>query len=619
MRSPYEDADEESPGPPVPDHSEGNEPTEAPARSPLPPRSRRQRLMVATGVSALAVLAVGLVWIVVTGLLARSQLTHVRDELPRLRQALVSGDLDKARSLAADIQQSARRAHELTTGPAWWVASSLPLLGSPLDTSRVIAAQGDRLSVHVLPQVLALAQEVDGLHLGKASVDLAELQRLEPSVDDAARVAHDVNAKTAATSSSWLPAVSSARESLLNQLQTVDSELTGAQRALSIAIPMLGANGPQRYFVGFMNEAESRGLGGIPGAFAIATADRGHLTFDHFGSDTEMKDVRADVDLGADYQALYGQDDPTGTFPNSDISPDFRDAAQIWAGMWQAKTGQRIDGAIAIDPTALSYLLAVTGPAQLADGSEVSSGNVVALTQRDLYRRFGGGSKADDAARKRYVVGLSRAVSRKLADGGSPHRLVQAVSRAATERRFVVWSADAPAERDLRTAGWAGAVEAPAGTPYAGLVVNNAAGNKLDYYLDRSLTYRRASCTTGNATATIRLTNAAPAGLPPYVTIRADTRDHATRAGDNRLLVAYYASPGARIRSVTVDGRPQQSATLVQNGLTVVTLDVELPRATTTTIRIRLVEPADTAAAPSVLRQPLVRPLVVTVDAPACD
>ena len=40
--------------------------------------------------------------------------------------------------------------------------------------------------------------------------------------------------------------------------------------------------------------------------------------------------------------------------------------------MWQHKTGEHLDGALALDPTALSYLLHATGPATLPDGSRVT-------------------------------------------------------------------------------------------------------------------------------------------------------------------------------------------------------------------------------------------------------
>ena len=574
-------------------------------------------LPLTLGVTALATLLAGLAWIVITGLLARSQLEKVRADLPALRQAVLDGRTADARRIAHRIRDEATRAHALTTGPAWWVAANLPVVGSPLRTTRVVTTAADRIGTDVVPTVVTLADEVSRTRMTASAVDLAPVRRLAAPLHRAAVTIARATADVRASGGSWFGPVSSARGSVLRQLIRVDGELTGADRAVRVVLPMLGEHRPQRYFIGFLNEAEARGVGGIPGAFAIATVDAGRLHFDHFGSDVEFRHVRADVDLGAEFTALYGQDNPTGYYANSDLSPDFRNAARIWAGLWAAKTGQRVDGALGLDPTALSYLLAVTGPTRTAAGQEVNAGNVVALTQHDLYQRFGGGTAKDDAARKRYVVELAQAVSRRLAGGGNPRRLVQAVSRAATQRRFVAWSADPAIEQEILTAGWAGALP-DASTPATGFVVNNAGGTKLDYYLDRAFSYARSSCArNATATATLRLGNGAPTGLPGYVTARADTAARTSAPGDNRLLVTYYASAGARIRSVTLDGHRLAVTAAPENGLTTVTVDVELPRGASRTLQVVTTEPA--ASAPvTVIRQPLVRPLAVTIKQPHC-
>jgi hypothetical protein len=569
------------------------------------------------GMAALATVLAGLAWIVITGLIARSQLEKVRAELPQLRQAVLENRTADAARLATQIADQASRAHALTTGPAWWVTSNLPLLGSPLHTTRVVTSAADRIGGQVVPTVVRLADEVSRTRTSNSTVDLTPIRRLAPQLHRAAAAVQAATAQVSASGGSWLGPVSSARGSLLDQLTRVSGELDGADRAVQIALPMLGDSGPKRYFIGFLNEAEARGVGGIPGAFAIATADHGRVTFDHFGADNELTKVRAHLSLGAEFEALYGQDDPTGTFPNSDLSPDFRNAARIWAGIWQAKTGQRIDGALALDPTALGYLLAVTGPAKLADGTAVTSANVAALTQRALYEKFSGGTKADDMVRKRYVVELARAVAGKLTRGGDAHALVRAVSRAAAERRFLVWSADPGIEQQLLTADWAGALHAPPGRPYAGFVVNNAAGTKLDYYLRRAFTYSRSSCAAGAATATLRLTNGAPKGLPSYVTNRADDAAKKARPGDERLLVTYYATPGARIRSVKVDGQPVPFNRLSEAGLPTATVDLELPRGQTRALTVQLTEPAADGAV-NVLRQPLVGTMSVDVQGARC-
>jgi hypothetical protein len=117
---------------------------------------------------------------------------------------------------------------------------------------------------------------------------------------------------------------------------------------------------------------------------------------------------------------------------------------------------------------------------------------------------------------------------------------------------------------------------------------------------------------------TVKMTNNAPAGLPPYVTARSDDRGYPIKPGDNRLAVSYLATQGAEMDDVTVAGRPSTAGVGVERGHPVFTVDVELPRGTSRTIVMHLTEPAGTGA-PIVLRQPLVRPLDVTLSDAVCS
>ena len=342
------------------------------------------------------------------------------------------------------------------------------------------------------------------------------------------------------------------------------------------------------------------------------TTNHGKIAFTHFGSDEELHGVRAKVDLGPEFTTRYGPDDPTGDFRNSDLSPDFRDAAQIWVGMWKTKTGQQLDGALAVDPTALSYLLKVTGPARLADGSVVSAQNVIALTQQTQYVKYGSQTLRDRTARKDYLASLAKAVAARVTRGGNANRTVQALSKAAKERRLAVWSADPALERLIVTGGWGGVLDAE-GAPFSAFVVNNAAGSKLDYYLHRTMTYRRLDCGLGGvAVANLTLTNAAPkSGLPAYVTTRGDHPPAGSKPGDNKLIVTYYATPGAELQSMTLNGAPLIVATVPENGLVTATVSIELPAGATRTLHVIFSEPAATAPV-QILNQPLVNTMAVT-------
>jgi hypothetical protein len=61
--------------------------------------------------------------------------------------------------------------------------------------------------------------------------------------------------------------------------------------------------------------------------------------------------------LPADYIDRYRDWEPTGLWSQSNLSPHFPYAAQIWAAMWRAATGEQVDGVVALDPFALGYLL----------------------------------------------------------------------------------------------------------------------------------------------------------------------------------------------------------------------------------------------------------------------
>jgi hypothetical protein len=102
------------------------------------------------------------------------------------------------------------------------------------------------------------------------------------------------------------------------------------------------------------------------------------------------------------------------------------------------------------------------------------------------------------------------------------------------------------------------------------------------------------------------------------VTIRGDTRSYQIKPGDNRLAVSYLATQGATMQNVTVAGRPGTGRIGTQLGHPVYTVDVELPRGTSRTVVLYLSEPAGNGA-PIVLRQPLVRPLNVTLKDSPCS
>ncbi|MDQ1020544.1 DUF4012 domain-containing protein [Streptomyces afghaniensis] len=578
------------------------------------PVLRRVLRYALPAVAALTLAGAG--WIAVTALLARTELLAAQRDLDALRRSVTTapapgaaGEQERAvRSAAAH----AARAHRLTTGPAWYCAAQLPFLGGPLHTVRGAAYAADRLSVGVLsPLVRALPAPGGGD--GMSGV-LSSLRKRAPDLVRAADVATRVQADVhGLPRSTWLPAADRARADLVRQIDRLAPAAADASVAAHVLPSLLGDQGERRYFLAFQNTAEARGTGGVAGAFAVLRADRGHVSFERFGNNTEMAAAKADIDLGAEFADRYAGSAPTRVWANSNLSPHFPYAARIWAAAWRDHTGERVDGVIALDPTALGILLRVTGPARMADGTELTADNILDLTERASYARH-----LDVTRRKAFFVDAARAVAAPLLAAYDDTRrlpaLFDAVHEAQRDGRLKLWSAHPREQRLLETRPYSGTLRDAPG-PFAGLVVNNAAGSKLDYYLDRSLVWEANGCAGGGraVTVTVTLTNRAPsAGLPGYVTLREDDPRHRTRPGDNRLLVSYYAGAGADLTGATVDGRTALLASGTERGHPVYTLDLELPAGARRTLVLHLWEPhAD--GRPALLRQPLVTPLRATL------
>src|SRR5664280_2817505 len=242
-------------------------------------------------------------------------------------------------------------------------------------------------------------------------------------------------------------------------------------------------------------------------------------------------------------------------------SPHFPYAAQIWTAMWRARTGEQLDGVIAIDPFTLGYLLDATGPVRLDDGTTLTGANAADFILKDEYAVLAG------AQRKQYLVTLGRAVFDHLVTGaGSTRALITALGRAAGEGRLLIATPAHPAEQALLETRRLGGTLPETTAPFAAVVINDAGSGKLDYYLGRRLSYNAESCANGQRTATvdIALTNNAPAtGLPDYVVTRADKPSQPYPRGQTRTLTLTLIEPAAAGTMTTLEQpivEPQQSA-----------------------------------------------------------
>lgn len=584
-----------------------------------PNRPRVKRgIVVGCLVAGLLFVMLGL-FLTISARSAKSHLEAARAEVERAQAAAIRGDQAGARRAVRAAQEQTGAARSDTSGVLWRAAGVVPVAGDSLDAVHAVAREADVMSRQVLPALVSVATSLQPSRLrsGDGQVNLAAMQQAGPRLVEADAQVRGIRSRLSEAAEGRLPAfVAFPLDRFRRQIDEVSSTLATALNAVQLLPPMLGQQGARRYLVAFQNPAEARGTGGLLGAYGIAEAMNGTIRFTEFGVNNDLRALnQVPVDLGPDFTALYG-DDPA-LWVNANLSPHFPYAAQLWLAMWERVRGDRLDGVIATDPVALSYLLKATGPITLPDGERISADNVVRKTLSEAYVRF----SSNDRARQQYLVTVSSTVVKRLVTSrGDSRGMVDALARAATERRLLVYSTRVPEQRRLMTTRLAGALPKGPG-PYAFVVVNNADGSKLDYYLDRRVSYSGGACSVGGAPRATRVTVALrtdltkAAKLPDYV-VSPYFQTPGQRNVD-KVNVALYGAPGAALRGLTADGKAVGFTAGTEQSHPVFVVGVTLRAGEWHSVAFDLAEPA--TSHPAVVDvQPLVRHQKTSRAVPAC-
>jgi hypothetical protein len=588
------------------------------AREGRRPRLRRRRWRVAALVGFLLLVAVAFAcWLGFQALQAKSNLEEARDNVQLAKEAILKGDAAAAAKSANEAHSHAQRAWEATHSLPWKIASAVPWLGSPFETGQQISGVVLGVIVGVLQPSVHVAEAIspDRL-LDGGRVDVQLLRDAAPALSEISTAATKLDAQAAAISDpKYLSVIRNARSKLQAQTADISRLLQNTALAARVAPSMMGADGPRTYFMGFQTNAEARGTGGLLGGFGILRLDNGKPTIDTLGPDTKLTKVYRPLDLGPEYAAQYGFTDPTIDIRNSNQSPHFPYAAQIWQSMWEQQSGTKVDGAIAIDPVALSYVLGAVGPVTMPDGETITKDNVVELTESLAYSRFAN----DNDARKQYLQDIAGQIVKKVsAQVQSPRLLLEALGKAVSEGRIAVWSSSPTEQQVLEQTALAHVVPEDA-APYAAVVINNIAGNKIDYYLARQIEYSAAACDGKNrkSVVVVRLTNNVPAnGMPDYV-LNAHGLTFDVPSGTNVATVSLLATAGAELTDATLDGQTVTIFPGTERGHPIFESQVSIPPGRTVELRYVLSEPTFPGA-PRVPVQPLLDNVAPVISVPQC-
>lgn len=576
----------------------------------------RRRILAAGGIVVVVILAAG-AWLVLRGLSAHSDLNAAKVAVTRLRADLLA---DRQGAIQTDLHQAeadSAGAYAATHDIVWDAVSFLP----PVSVVRSLTGEVDQLARAALPPLAAVGPSITPrqLRTGPHTIALAPLEAAAAPLARAEAATKKVAGEVARLPGGWFPQIAHARDAFAKQLASLSGSLQAAVRFARIGPAMLGANGPRTYFIGIQTNAESRGTGGLIGAFAVLRADHGSLSIVARGSDTDLVNAPAPVvNLGADFNQAYTEYQSANFWLNTNISMNFPYAGRIWTALYARMAHQHIDGAVGIDPVALSDILAATGPVRMpGSGQLLTAANFVAFTEQTEYQLFP--ALSQDPARKAFLQAVSKAVTDKLFSGvGDARLLITELGRAAATGHLQLYSTH-PAEEAVIAGTPLGGQIPEDGRPFAAFSVTNGGGDKLDYYLNRSLTYTAGACTgiRRASTITVRLTNEAPlSGLPPYVRSRPDL-GIVEKVPRSPLIIFVYASQNAFLKGATLNGHQALVQPLMERGHPMFEIEVTLDPGVPAVLTLHMDEPS-WPGRPQTFVQPLVRPQRTTFAVPVC-
>lgn len=471
-------------------------------------------------------LAVVVLW---AGLLAwstvatRAGLRDGRGWLVEARAALLAADVDTAALAFAQAEDGLATVDFHLSAP--WVLPGhvLPGIGDDLafgDDLAATAADVARAGVELTAQLQDAVAELEQAQ-GRLPVEVAAA-----IVDPTAQLLATLERAGAVVAGGAELSLSSTFDESRRELaEELDGATAQARLAaqLTAAVPgLLGADGPRTYALFASNPAEQRGTGGYLGSYARMVVDDGELDIGSFSRVANLPE-QSPFDVlppNDDYAVRYLPFGGAGSWQNANLTPDFPSAAIAIERLWSNQFGEQIDGVVAVDPFAYAALLEIGGPVTLPGIPPVTAETVVDYVTNGAYADFGRGSDERRQEELGQVAALALENFLRSPVSGDLGATIEVLGDMLADGHLRVHVTDPDAQAALAAAGVDGALrlEGPDGEggDFLGIVFNNGAANKIDYYVQRDVTYRVRLEPDGRAEAELAVTiyNNAPGEGP---------------------------------------------------------------------------------------------------------
>jgi uncharacterized protein DUF4012 len=533
----------------------------------------------------LGVLSVILAWRAIGNLeRGRTALVQARDEV-------ASGSFTQAASSFEAARYEFDAAHVATDNPFVAFMASIPLIGRTPDAIRTAAEAG----LLVTDAGEGLSSAIEHLQRGLEAksppgdrIPVGVLERFQPALVDALSKVEDADRLARDVATTFIPRpIADAGEQLRSAVHGALSSLISTDAILRALPTFTGVEGPRRYFLAPQDPADLRGTGGAISYWAILKIDHGRISLQPFHYIDELPNPDRGEWSSDALEAAYGSVNAAGDWHFANAPADGPTAARFMSQLWESTGKEPIDGVIMIDVLALRSMLEATGPVEVPGlPFPLTSSNAVSFLTNGAYLMPGG-----QRVKRDYVGIAGLTIFEGFLAEATGYAAFRALVDATTGGHILLNATDPSLENDLRAAGVTGGIAPDPGEDLFAVTVNNLAGNRLDYYVRRTVAYDVTLLPEGRgrARATVTFENDSPRdpgtrALTALLLARAGPADLAL--GETYEQATVTCSADCRLTESSMDGTALPMTGHTVGGLQTFTGLVRVPPQGASTLRM---------------------------------
>lgn len=214
----------------------------------------------------------------------------------------------------------------------------------------------------------------------------------------------------------------------------------------------LGGQGPKRYLVASLNDAELFGSGGAPLDIALVQLDQGVPSILTTGSiESKFNPGNLPYDWPREGGLPWYKPDKQYPFANSNFHPNFLLSGPNMISAWHGLDQPTVDGVITVDAVAVAAALRELGPIEVPGFGTLSADNLIRKLLIDSYREYSQRGQEDE--RHERDDRLRTALLDKVASPGAAVAALRGMWPTIQGRHIQVFMADPKANEVARVIG----------------------------------------------------------------------------------------------------------------------------------------------------------------------